>query len=144
MEFSPKDIDALLDEASVYARVAHLRSSVIPSPQATARLLSVAAELEWILCRRKHLANDSRPTRRIEHALCMCRAAVAPVRRLPCELLIMIFELALPENWEEAYVMALPDDNDGDLWGWFDVEVFTGRWKRGQNISVLVPFPTYL
>ncbi|KAL1730246.1 hypothetical protein EV714DRAFT_272824 [Schizophyllum commune] len=109
MEFSPKDIDALLDEASVYARVAHLRSGVIPSPQATARLHSVAAELQWILCRRKHLVNDSRPTRRIEHALHMCRAAVAPVRRLPCELLIMIFELALPENWEETYVTTIPN-----------------------------------
>ncbi|KAL1683572.1 hypothetical protein EV122DRAFT_273224 [Schizophyllum commune] len=109
MEFSPKDIDALLDEASVYARVAHFRSGVIPSPQATARLHSVAAELQWILCRRKHLVNDSRPTRRIEHALCMCRAAVAPIRRLPCELLIMIFELALPENWEAAYVTTIPN-----------------------------------
>uniref|UniRef100_D8PVV4 F-box domain-containing protein n=1 Tax=Schizophyllum commune (strain H4-8 / FGSC 9210) TaxID=578458 RepID=D8PVV4_SCHCM len=109
MEFSPKDIDALLDEASVYARVAHLRSGVTPSPQATARIHSVAAELQWILCRRKHLANDSRPTRRIEHALRMCRAAVAPVRRLPRELLIIIFELALPTNWEQAYVTVMPN-----------------------------------
>ncbi|KAL1730247.1 hypothetical protein EV714DRAFT_284277 [Schizophyllum commune] len=118
MEHSPKDIDidALLNEASVYARVEHLRAGVNPSAHATARLLSIANKLQCILYQRQllfhrapHVTIDGTPTwriertMRIEHALRMCRAVVAPVRRLPRELLIMIFELALPWKWEEAY-----------------------------------------
>ncbi|KAL1661898.1 hypothetical protein GGF50DRAFT_90334 [Schizophyllum commune] len=68
----------------------------------------------------------------------MCRAAVAPVRRLPCELLIMILELALPENWEEAYVMTMPNFVSVCHY-WREVAIGYGRFWANITVHQTCP-----
>ncbi|KAL1730245.1 hypothetical protein EV714DRAFT_272823 [Schizophyllum commune] len=102
---SAADTAGLIQTALNHANVDLIRSGTIPNVQETAHLTSLIDALQQACDQHKsEPSTDTRPDapeqiELIEHAILMCRAAVAPVRRLPRELLSIIFEMALPDNW---------------------------------------------
>ena len=110
MAMLPPDLEELLREASKHANEEITRSGVTPNPRETTHILSIADALgkaanDLKVTMVDALDSTDDPTTilrvifRIERALDVCKAVLAPVRRLPRELLITIFTLALPEWW---------------------------------------------
>ncbi|KAI4518390.1 hypothetical protein K525DRAFT_250477 [Schizophyllum commune Loenen D] len=105
LAMSATDTVGLIQTALNHANVDLIRSGTIPNAQETAHLTFLIDALQQACDQHKSdPSTDTRPDaperlELIEHAILMCRAAVAPVRRLPRELLSIIFEMALPDNW---------------------------------------------
>ncbi|KAL1683574.1 hypothetical protein EV122DRAFT_273226 [Schizophyllum commune] len=110
MAMLPPDVEELLQEASKHANEEITRSGMIPNPRETTHILSIADALgkaanDLKVSMVDSLDSPDDPTTilrvifRIERALDVCKAVLAPVRRLPRELLVTIFTLALPEWW---------------------------------------------
>ncbi|KAL1710033.1 hypothetical protein EV121DRAFT_286071 [Schizophyllum commune] len=89
MSLPSLDIEGCLQELPERASIELLRAGDIPTPANATRI--------------QHLPTQSEC---VQNAGSLCRAALAPVRRLPRELLIAIFMLALPDAWDEADVRA--------------------------------------
>ncbi|KAL1683573.1 hypothetical protein EV122DRAFT_273225 [Schizophyllum commune] len=102
---SAADTVDLIQTALNHANVDLIRSGTIPNAQETAHLTSLIDALQQACDQHNSDPSTSTPPdgpeqlELIEHAMLMCRAVVAPVRRLPRELLSIIFEMALPDNW---------------------------------------------
>ena len=156
---SPDQImEDLLRQVSIHAPIEHLRSGVLPNAQTIAVLEEIKDELEELYNRALATYRGHDARRRIKNALSLCNAALAPIRRLPRELLIMIFEMALPQRWHFAAASLVPEFVNvchvwrevaigyPHLWTAFTVHQGTHEgamanrlgWTAGQPLSVCI------
>ncbi|KAI5900196.1 uncharacterized protein SCHCODRAFT_02695445 [Schizophyllum commune H4-8] len=156
---SPDQImEDLFRQVSDHAPIEHLRSGVQPNAQTIAVLEDIKDELEELHDRALATYRGRDASRRIKNALYLCHAALAPIRRLPRELLIVIFEMALPQRWEFAAASLVPEFVNvchvwrevaigyPHLWTAFTVHQGTHEdalanrlgWTAGQPLSVCI------
>ncbi|KAL1687306.1 hypothetical protein GGG16DRAFT_62492 [Schizophyllum commune] len=156
---SPDQImEDLLRQVSIHAPIEHLRSGVLPNAQTIAVLEEIKDDLEELYDRALATYRGHYARRRIKNALSLCNAALAPIRRLPRELLIMIFEMALPQRWHFAAASLVPEFVNvchvwrevaigyPHLWTAFTVHQGTHEgamanrlaWTAGQPLSVCI------
>lgn len=94
-----EDIESLLADALTLANTGLIRSGTLPSSEDSRRIISIVDTLSNAKVNDRKSGVNSAQAGRIQDVVALCRASLAPVRRIPREVLIIIFALALPDDW---------------------------------------------
>ncbi|KAL1728387.1 hypothetical protein EV714DRAFT_167961, partial [Schizophyllum commune] len=102
----PRSVTEAIRDARTIADMAHLRDGFIPSDKEAEAIKLKAEQLQKIdLELAEQSASLQADRNAIQSQIAVHRALVSSYRRIPAEILLEIFALALPDDWEKGKIM---------------------------------------
>ncbi|KAL1673831.1 hypothetical protein EV122DRAFT_254909 [Schizophyllum commune] len=102
----PRSVNEAIRDACTVADMAHLRDGFIPSDKEAEAIKRKAEQLQKIdLELAEQFASLQADRNAIQSQIAVHRALVSSYRRIPAEILLEIFTLALPDDWHKRQAM---------------------------------------